>query len=44
MWFEQGGVMHRDGVWSKATTLSCYGHTSALPFQPLSIYMSCAIV
>ena len=44
VWCKRGGVMSHDGVWSHATTPSCYGHTYALPFQPLYICMSCAIV
>ena len=39
MWCKQGGVMYRHGVWSGATTPSCYGHTYALAFQPLYIYI-----
>ena len=41
---KRGGVMYRHGVWSGATTPSCYGHTYALAFQPLYICMPCATV
>ena len=34
MWCKQGGGMYRHGVWSKATTPGCYGHTYALAFHP----------
>ena len=44
VWCKRGGAMYRHGVWSEATTQSCYGRTYVVAFQPLHICMLCAIV